>query len=744
MRRALALLLALSIAAGGLALGTATTASAVAGEPTIDGPTDVFVSGNSITVTGTDPVHIGGTVDLQLNSVSQSQPTVQPDGTWSGQVDLTGLIDARYLITVYAGNAELSKNVWINRDLASLQITSPASGATVTSSTSGCIAVSAALNAPGAVLNPHEMVGYLMADGAKAYATVTLDGTTASTCLPIRTIPNGAATLWLQLNGDTRSYIGRVQITLDLYSQVTASAFGGSGGVVLAGAVTEPGPDTVLTSSLDGGAPETVTMTQGVRPTQVTSPWTFTHYDQTWVTSSFGAPYFDRALADGPHSVTLTVTSRGVTTQHGPFDVAIDGDGKLVIDAVDTTSNPGNIDFSGTLDSIGLPQYPDTNLRYDAWIGGQYVGGSTTPQYTWHYPGRYGEDRWLFRMVLPFGAAGPVVFQVSARDFGLDPVCTAVTVVGATVTPTACKPVPPGVPTGFTVTSTSPTTAKITFIAPTSTGGAPILDYTAQTLPAYAPTARSFTSVGATPSISLSGLPPEADVAVAVTARTSGGSSYAARTVKLYGSSIFCNANPKATLKVNTSISVTCGYMSGVANYDKTGPITVSLQGRKPGSTVWTTLTSKAVTSIDELTYTAPLKTVTGKWSLRLVAPAVAVPAGLVPGISRPAISRTMTTLVTGPAPTLTLAVSKTRIAFGTSVTFTGKSTPTYKGQKVFLMRYSQGGWGTVASTTVSSTGVYSFTYKPTTRYDFKYRIWTPAANGRPAGNSPALLLTVL
>ena len=301
MRRALALLLATSLAAGALAVGTVTSATAAVGDPTMDGPSDVFVGGNSITVSGTDPNNVGGAVELALNMAPQGTAAVQPDGTWSGQIDLTGVVDDRYQVTVYASTTALYKSVWVNRDTSSLQISSPTAATTIKVSAGGCIPLAATLNAPGATIDTNFMYGFLSTGGNKAEVRVNLDGTTATACVPVKDVPNGAATLWLQLGGEGRSYLARVQFALALASQVTASAFAGSGGVVLVGSVTEPGPDTVLTSSLDGGEPTPVDLRQASNVPQVTTPWTFTHYDEAWVINDLGMPYLDRGVGDGPH-----------------------------------------------------------------------------------------------------------------------------------------------------------------------------------------------------------------------------------------------------------------------------------------------------------------------------------------------------------------------------------------------------------------------------------------------------------
>lgn len=740
MRRALGLLLATTLAAGGLALGTVPSASAVTDTPTLDGPVHVFVTGTSLDVSGTDTSAIGGTVDLALDGVSVGTADVQPDGTWQATLDLTGLVDDRHFFRATTTMASLHKYIYVHHDLTSLQITSPAAGATITSTTDGCIPVTATLDAPGATLDSNVRDSHLDTATTMTRVSPTVTGTTVTTCLPVNTTPNGAAELFIWLSATDRGYLARIPVTLNLTTGVTATSYVGTSGLGVRGVVTDLGPDTVITASLDGGPATAVEVRQANR--NVTTPWTFTHWAETWDLTDAGQPYLDRALADGSHSVTFTVTSRGVTSQVGPYTGVISGAGKIEIDTVEQLI-PGVYRIEGTVDNALARIWPQYGLYAESFRGTTLIEKNTSPRYVWSADSVYGQDR--FSIAVSTGTEpGPAKIRVSALSNNLDVACDAVTVEGLTVTPAACGPVPPGVPTGVTITSTSPTTAKLTFTPPASTGGAPILGYRAQTLSAYASPDPAFTSTGSTPSISLSGLATAGDVSVDVTARTSAGTSYASRPVRLYASDIFCNVKPKSTLAVNAWVSVTCAYDNGVRGVDVMGPVKVSLQARKPGSTVWTTLSSKVVPYIDNVTFAAPLKTVTGKWSLRMVAPAVAVPAGLAPGVVRPAISPTMTTSVTGPAPKLTLSLSNNRITLGKSVVFTGKSTPTYAGQKVFLMRYSQGGWWTMASRVVSSTGVYSFTFKPTSRYDLKYQVWTAAANGRPAGSSPSLLLTVL
>lgn len=745
MRRALSLLLAIALTAGGLALGAATGAAAASGDPTLDGPENVFVSGTSIDVSGTDPNAVGGTVELALDGVVVAHPQVQDDATWQATVDLTGLNEDRHAIGVRASTTFLVKYVFVNRDLTSLQVTSPSAGATITSSTAeGCIPVAATLDAPGAAINYNAIYAGLASATGTYYVTPNISGTSVTACLPVATTLNGPADIFLWLSAADRSYLARTPVTIALTTKADVTTYVGTDGIGISGTITDKSPDTTLTASVDGG-PAVPLDVQQARGTGPERPWRFGYWAEAWTIDELGDPFLNRALPDGPHAITLTLTSRGTTTTLGPYSGVIDHAGRLVIDTV-VNQGLGIYQLEGTIDNtlLSLWREPAYDVFAESFRDGALVEKNLYPRYTWSTGHQYGQDRFIIS-VSTGQATGPATIQVSALSRDLTMACDAVVVDGDSVTPTSCPRVPPGVPTGLSLSAITPTSATLAFAAPAVAGSSPITGYTATAASAGVYPWPTFGSKGATRSIALSKLPANRDVGITVLARNAAGTSLQSRPVTLYTSQIFCNTKPKATTRVGTTMSTTCIYDSGLRNlYYDPDKVRVTLQVRRPGSTTWTSLSSKLVDVGVPATFSAALTTTTGVWDVRLVAPTIAASGRYPDGFVRPAVSATMATLVTGPAPKLTLALAKSRIAFGSAATFTGRSTPRFIGQRVYLERYSKGTWTTLQSKKLGASGTYSFTYKPLTRADLRYRVSTPNANGRPGSVSPSYLLTVL
>jgi GH25 family lysozyme M1 (1,4-beta-N-acetylmuramidase) len=77
------------------------------------------------------------------------------------------------------------------------------------------------------------------------------------------------------------------------------------------------------------------------------------------------------------------------------------------------------------------------------------------------------------------------------------------------------------------------------------------------------------------------------------------------------------------------------------------------------------------------------------------------------------------------------------------AVTLRGSVTPAVAGQKVYRQGYYSGAWHTWASTSVSKTGAFSFTVRPTVKAVNQYRVFLPATATRKAAVSTTLRLTV-
>jgi hypothetical protein len=87
----------------------------------------------------------------------------------------------------------------------------------------------------------------------------------------------------------------------------------------------------------------------------------------------------------------------------------------------------------------------------------------------------------------------------------------------------------------------------------------------------------------------------------------------------------------------------------------------------------------------------------------------------------------------------VTAGLNRTTVPLGGTVAVSGSVTPKHPGQLVYLQRYVGGGiWANVTSATLSSTSVYSFHPKPTTRATWTYRVVKPADTDHLTGVSPS------
>ena len=96
-------------------------------------------------------------------------------------------------------------------------------------------------------------------------------------------------------------------------------------------------------------------------------------------------------------------------------------------------------------------------------------------------------------------------------------------------------------------------------------------------------------------------------------------------------------------------------------------------------------------------------------------------------------------TVFTGVRTAVTAGISRTTAPLGTTLTISGSVSPTHAGQVVYLQRYvGAGKWANVTSAKLSSTSVYSFHPKPTTRATWTYRVVKPADTDHATGVSPS------
>jgi len=94
-------------------------------------------------------------------------------------------------------------------------------------------------------------------------------------------------------------------------------------------------------------------------------------------------------------------------------------------------------------------------------------------------------------------------------------------------------------------------------------------------------------------------------------------------------------------------------------------------------------------------------------------------------------------------SPSLTLRLSSSKVSVGTTVVASGSTSPLYSGETILRQGYYGGAWHTWASTTVSLTGTYRFTLKPTIAATDVYRVLLRTTATHPAGASRSVTLTV-
>jgi hypothetical protein len=96
-------------------------------------------------------------------------------------------------------------------------------------------------------------------------------------------------------------------------------------------------------------------------------------------------------------------------------------------------------------------------------------------------------------------------------------------------------------------------------------------------------------------------------------------------------------------------------------------------------------------------------------------------------------------TVFTAVRTAVTAGLNVTTVRLGGTVAVSGSVSPRHAGQLVYLQRYiGAGKWANVSSAKLSSTSVYSFHPKPTTRATWTYRVVKPADTDHAIGVSPS------
>ena len=89
------------------------------------------------------------------------------------------------------------------------------------------------------------------------------------------------------------------------------------------------------------------------------------------------------------------------------------------------------------------------------------------------------------------------------------------------------------------------------------------------------------------------------------------------------------------------------------------------------------------------------------------------------------------------------IKLNKNNITLGTTVVFSGAVAPNKKGQYVYLQALIAGKWKNVRYVKLTTTSLYAFAWKPSSRVDYKFRVVKPADTLNYTGVSPVLTLVV-
>ncbi|MEV0158266.1 fibronectin type III domain-containing protein [Micromonospora sp. NPDC050686] len=196
--------------------------------------------------------------------------------------------------------------------------------------------------------------------------------------------------------------------------------------------------------------------------------------------------------------------------------------------------------------------------------------------------------------------------------------------------------------------------------------------------------------------------------------------STVAPSVRLTGTRATIGSNVTA-LAYGSAVTVT-GKLVRADTGAAIGGASVQLYGRRKGSTAWTLIATATSNSYGNLAYShKPSWSLDYKWVYR----------NSVTYQGSESALRTV-----GVKTTISASLSRTSVALGGSVTLSGKVSPSHAGKYVYLQRYVNGRWTTVANRTLSSTSGYSFAIKPSARGTYTYRVHKPADTDHLAGYS--------
>ena len=713
-------------------LGGVGAASAAVVGGTLDGGSDRFVTPGPVTVSGNDPGVSAGTVTISLGGTFVANVwvpnvigtgDVNADGSWSvptvtgPHAPGTDLLDVR-VPAPGGGEAQLMQTWWFESDAADFAITSPAAGATLTSTPAGCLTLTAHFTGTPLTIQGNASMAHARFGDTVTWAYVSPGAAPGdvTACLPVSQLPDGPVTAWIMVGDGATSAVARTTLTLDLTTTASLSAYSDGDVVAVAGALHDAGPDLALTATFDGtdipieAAVGTVADRASVQVYRGMDVFAWKPGHQEITTTQL--------VPDGDHEFHLSMTSRGTTTDLGVFPVHVNTQGRLTIGAGSFVN--GILNLAGELDNLPSP-FAGQPLSVAATAGSPTVTDSTTPQVVLASPSQYGKNTWSLKDLVVPGGAGTVDVTVKGLDLHAAWTCVRVTVTGSTVTPVPCAATAPSPPLAVGVTASGVRTATVTLSAPTTDGGSPVTGYTVDTWDDFSPFAKTrFSSAGTSTTITLANL-DEAPHGIEVRAVTAAGTSEPVTLHLDVAYPAISSAVASVPLGTRWPVSVS------VSSQARLPSTTVQLQFQAAGTTAWKVVVTTTVAP-DQLKVLSIAPTVSGRFRT------VSIGQAQVLGGEGPAVALTVV-----PKPPVSIRASATSVRLRSKVTFSGATLVAEKGNRAHLQRLVSGRWLNVTSVVVASTGRYSAAPAMSPRGRYAYRFVLGAWKGRPAGVSTAI-----
>jgi hypothetical protein len=409
----------------------------------------------------------------------------------------------------------------------------------ITDAPDGCVDVRLDLNDPNKTPNwASQYARAWTGDTGSSVMMNSTDGLTYTACLPVSSLSNGTVKVAADITDGSKVLASTTtSVALDLETSVVLTPLEWQYYFGLGGHVRNAGPDTTFHVTLDG------------KPIAADLNMNSDGYDYAqmpvveFAVSRYDAFRTPQTLT-GDHVMTVSMTSRGVTTNYGSFVVNADPYGKFVLATSSTTTT--GMTLSGVAQNFGprtgydhyLGTYTYTDGSVDAWYTVTVNGVQKAHDYLPTATNGWWDTRPAnsFELKLPVAptATTPIVVTLAGDDFGHHMACTTLTIVGSNVTSQPCTTgdsdpaagpsttlQQPVALSNIKVTATSASAATITFAK--QQGLFTVKQYKAVVSGTTGtPWTRTFTSNGATPQINLAGLPSKNFSVMLTTESTAG------------------------------------------------------------------------------------------------------------------------------------------------------------------------------------------------------------------------------